>query len=236
MGVEFQHYYDNGLKYKKSFEKESFKFVYDLIKKNKPSTLLDIGCASGDFLFGLDNNIKAVGIDKSEELISIANKKNTNNVSFICMDILNCDDQILNPILENNAELITILGAFHTFHNFHPLLDKLINLNNTKRIIIHSLFNPAPIDVQVFHRDLTVEDSTFGSSYNIFSNQSIINYFKHNNIAKYEFLPFEMKATLKKNEKYPMRNYHVFMNDGQKFSTNGACILYKESMLVIDLK
>lgn len=61
-------------KYIKPFKKDSFEIIKRFIDPQK--SLLDIGCAAGDFLFSLDDNIKAVGIDKSSSLITLANKKN----------------------------------------------------------------------------------------------------------------------------------------------------------------
>ena len=54
---EHQIFEQDTSKYKKPFKKEIFEFVEQVVKECNPSSLVDIGCASGDFLFGLyDNN------------------------------------------------------------------------------------------------------------------------------------------------------------------------------------
>ena len=112
-------------KYIKPFKKDSFEIIKHLIDTQK--SLLDIGCASGDFLFSLDDNIKAVGIDKSSELITLANKKNkSNNIFFTQIDILSSKyNKQFNELL-NASETVTILGTFHVFLDFRPLLDKVL--------------------------------------------------------------------------------------------------------------
>ena len=60
--------------------KEYFKIIINTLKKkfkNKNFTLLDAGCASGDFLNYLNSilNVNGFGIDFSKKLIDLAKKK-----------------------------------------------------------------------------------------------------------------------------------------------------------------
>lgn len=220
-------------KYIKPFKKDSFEIIKHLIDTQK--SLLDIGCASGDFLFSLDDNIKAVGIDKSSELITLANKKNkSKNIFFTQIDILSSKyNKQFNELL-NASETVTILGTFHVFLDFRPLLDKVLKNKNIKKIIILSPFNDDDIDVRVFHKDLTLNSEEFQSAYNFFSKKTISTYLQDKGITDFIFVPFEMKKVLKKNSKQPSRNWHLLTKDNEKFLTNGLKLLFKEEILIIN--
>ena len=138
-------------------------------------------------------------------------------------------------LLESNAELITILGTLHTFHNFEPILKPLIVNKTTKTILIHSPFNEDPVNVRIFHQDLTSVNREFQSGYNIFSQQSVSRFLKQNKIYNFQFIPFSMKKTLKKNLSHPMYNYHLFDKNGKKWTSNGARLIFQEYILKINL-
>ena len=200
------------------------------MKKN-PSSLLDIGCASGDFLSILDASIKAAGVDKSESLIDLAKTKINNplfNINIIKKK------KKFQKLLNQYGETVTILGVLHTFLDFRPLLAEIINSSNTRLIIIHSPFNTNLVDTRIFHRDHSNGDKDFMSAYNIFSIETISDYLKTFDIDNFEFIPFEMTNTLRFNRKYSMKNYHFFDQNGKKYLTNGTGILLEEFILVIN--
>src|SRR5262245_66566237 len=92
--------------------KEIFDAVYGILKKEGIKSVLDVGCASGDFLYFLPDEISATGIDISSTLIDIAKGRNQKaNVDFIKEDIL-----AGLTLLRKKYECITILGTLHTFH------------------------------------------------------------------------------------------------------------------------
>jgi len=220
--------------YNVPLEKESFELTKQLV--GHPITLLDIGCASGDFIFSLDESITAVGIDKSPELIKIANERNnSNSKSFFQIDVLSKEHfERLKELLENNGEVVTILGTLHTFIDFRPFLDKILTSKNTKKIVILSPFNDDKIDVSISHRDLTENNKEFQSSYNFFSKESIKEYLHEKNITDFRYVPFEMDGVLVKDDKHPSKCWHVFTKDGEKFITNGFKLLFKEELLIIN--
>ncbi len=227
--------------YLKPRRKESFDRVIKIIGNDPPQTLLDIGCAAGDFLFQLlkaNSKIKTVGIDKSPVLINLAKKRLNKrpNPQFHRLDILSAGDRpILSRLLKTRAEFITLLGTLHTFLDFIPILQPLISNPPTKKILIHSPFNPDPVNVRVFHQDLSSPDKTYQSGYNIFSQTSVGEFLKQNGVNNFEFIPFVMEKTLLKDKEHPMFNYHLADRDGQKWLTNGARILFQEYFLVINL-
>lgn len=224
----------------KSRPKESFERAINIVLQKNPKTVLDIGCASGDFLFKLTSvqpSIKAVGIDKSHSLINMAKKGQgkRENLQFIKLDINSKNCFLYRQLLETRAEFVTILGTLHTFHDFAPILQPLVINPNTKTILIHSPFNHDPVNVQVFHQDLTSNNGTYQSGYNIFSQESMSQFLHKNNVHDFQFIPFVMKKTLHKDKDHPMFNYHLIDKDRRKWLTNGARIIFQEYFLLINL-
>lgn len=228
--------------YLKPRRKESFDRIIEIIKNNPPQTLLDIGCASGDFLFQLleaNLNIQTVGIDKSSALIKLAKKRagKRPNPQFHRLGILSAkDNSLLSSLLKTRAEFITILGTLHTFFDFVPILQPLIANPSTKKIFIHSPFNPDPVNVRVFHQDLSSPDKTHQSGYNIFSVTAVSQFLKCHQVKNFKFIPFVMKKTLIKDPCHPMFNYHLIDNNGKKWLTNGAGLIFQEYILTIGLR
>lgn len=222
--------------------KESFDRIIKIIKNNSPRALLDLGCASGDFLFQLleaNLNIQAIGIDKSSALIKMAKKRlgKRPNPQFHRLDILSPKDRpLFSNLLKTQAEFITILGTLHTFFDFVPILQPLISNSSTKKIFIHSPFNPDPVNVRAFHQDLSSPDKTYQSGYNIFSLTAVSRFLKHRRVKNFKFIPFVMKKTLIKNPEYPMFNYHLIDKNGKKWLTNGAGLIFQEYILEINLR
>lgn len=228
--------------YLKPRRKESFDRIIEIIKGNPPQTLLDIGCASGDFLLQLlkaNLNIKTIGIDKSSALIKMANKKlgGQTNPRFHQLDILSPKNfPLFSNLLKTQSEFVTILGTIHTFIDFVPILQPLITSSFTKKIIIHSPFNPDPVNVSVFHQDLSASDKTYQSGYNIFSVTAVSEFLKRHGVQNFKFIPFVMGKTLIKNPEHPMFNYHLIDKNGKKWLTNGAGLIFQEYILEINLR
>lgn len=220
--------------------KESFDRVIKIIEDNPPLTLLDLGCASGDFLFQLSEScpkIQTAGIDKSFALIQLAKKQleGQSNPQFNQLDILSPRDRpLLSRLLKTKAEFITILGTLHTFFDFAPILQPLISNLPTKKIIIHSPFNQSPVNIRVFHQDLSSSEKTYQSGYNIFSITAVSAFLKQRRVREFKFIPFTMKKTLIKNSEHPMFNYHLIDKNGTKWLTSGAGLIFQEYILTID--
>lgn len=228
--------------YQKPRRKESFDRVIEIIQTHPLASVLDIGCAAGDFLFQLHSvnpKIQTVGIDKSLALINLAKKRNKGkgNPQFFRLNLVAPKDRLLyRRLLEHHAECITMLGTLHTFHDFVPILTPLLSNAHTKTIIIHSPFNIDPVNVRVFHQDLTAKNKQFLSAYNIFSQETIAQFLKKSRVADFHFEPFVMKKTLTKDRSHPMNNYHMVDQQGVKWLSNGARLLFQEFMLIIHVR
>jgi SAM-dependent methyltransferase len=210
--------------------KEIFTQIYRILEQHDASSVLDFGCASGDFLYFLPEKISGKGIDKSKYLISVAESRNSKlNVNFESFDIF--EESTLGR-LQDYYDAVTILGTLHTFHDFRPLLNLIFKLN-TKLIIIHSPFNEALVDTMHFHKDLSCGQADYQSAYNIFSRSTLEKYLKEKKVDHYSFLPFELSALIEKDNEYPMNCFHLTTDKGERYLTNGAGIIFKEYILKI---
>lgn len=63
--------------------KDYYELFYKILSKERIRRILDIGTASGDFLYFLPDQIRALGLDSSSELIDFAKKnRSKNNLEF----------------------------------------------------------------------------------------------------------------------------------------------------------
>ncbi|MEK6872451.1 MAG: class I SAM-dependent methyltransferase [Nanoarchaeota archaeon] len=119
------------------FSRFLFNIVYKTIKSiniKQGSKILDVGCGTGNLLYLLERqkkNFKLYGIDISEKMLEVAEKK-LNNVSLIRTSVFNLDKKF-----KNNFDYIFVVDVFHhipeqekTTKKFHRLLK-----NNGKLII-----------------------------------------------------------------------------------------------------
>lgn len=87
-------------------------FLKDFLKNNYK--ILDIGCATGNFLNILkkeNSKLELIGLDESEEMIHRARNKFFNDIKFIVSQAEKL------PFENDYFNLIVILGSFHYFQN-----------------------------------------------------------------------------------------------------------------------
>lgn len=175
--------------------KESFKFVANLIKTHfgdQPVSILDVGCASGAFLFYAKKNLNIVnsaGMDISDLHIKQALKFLPDTV-FIIDDI-----QQPKTSLKNQFDIVTCLGTVAIFDDLEPILINLLSLvKKGGSLFIHDLINEYPIDVIMRYRTVQKENcSEWKSGLNIHCKQTYENLIeKIDKNAKLSFHPFTM--------------------------------------------
>ncbi len=197
--------------------KDYYRSTYSLLNENGVSTLLDIGTASGDFLHFLPNQISAVGLDSSPELISEANRSRKKpNLEFCVGDFEN-----FSP--GKNFEAVTILGTLVTVDDWRKILVKCLQMQ-PKLIVIHDVFNPDPIDVKLgFRKSSSDDDFNFG--YNVVSLDSLSAFFDSNQVD-YKITEFQLETELFRDLANPMHNYHTNLN-GARVLTNGTGLVLR---------
>src|SRR5947209_3291762 len=86
--IEYAPYYD--LLYKDKDYEDEANYVHNLIKKFHPAsiTILDLGCGTGKHAFALSQlNYHVTGIDKSMQMVSIAQQAAQNDTEFLWGDL-----------------------------------------------------------------------------------------------------------------------------------------------------
>lgn len=103
--IQVQSYYQND----RNQIKHLFKIAYQTVKKQVPSTLIDLGCGPGDLTFEMAEihpNTLVTGIDNSAEMIALTKKRD--NLEFKKMSI--------TEVKDNYDRVISSL-TLHHFHN-----------------------------------------------------------------------------------------------------------------------
>jgi hypothetical protein len=197
--------------------KDYYQSVYGLLNENGTRTLLDIGTASGDFLYFLPDQIRAVGLDSSLELINEANRSRKKpNLEFRVGDFESFS-------LRENFDAITILGTLVTVDDWKVFLVKCLQMQ-PKLLVIHDVFNPEPIDIRLGFKDSS-SDANFNFGYNIVSVDSLIDFFNENQLD-YKISEFQLKTDLFRDLANPMYNYHANFN-GSRVLTNGTGLVLR---------
>jgi SAM-dependent methyltransferase len=208
--------------------KDYYPLVYKLIEMKGYKSVLDVGCASGDFinLMKIDN-VKCIGLDVQQELIVEAKSKSNNpNVKFL-----------FGNILENNfpidltIDCITCFGTVVTIENLGLLLERLISFK-PKLIFINDVINLNGIDVVVGYK--RQDSSEFNYPYNIRCTDTwkkLLNVFPDYSI---DFEPYIMKTHLSKSDD-PIRNFHSSI-DGEILQRNGMDLILRPHNILIKSK
>ena len=206
--------------------KETFKFVLDLIAAHigskKEQSLLDIGCARGEFLYFAENNRPEVKflykVENSKALIDYArSQKFLSNINFIL-------DDGERFFLDMKFDFITSIGVVGYFNSLSPTIAAIKrHLNENGVAFIFHLFNPYDIDVIVKHRN-NQRSKSFESGWNLHAiptaKKELAAYgMKLLNVHKFT-LPFEDP---KKED--PARSWTVATQDGRMF-VNGIGQIY----------
>ncbi len=199
--------------------KDYYPLAYDLIRSMKFTSLLDVGCASGDFIHLLNmDNVECYGLDISEDLISLAkSRKSNSNTNFVCTNILNDEFEIKKSI-----DCITCFGTAVTIQNLELLLEKFMRLE-PKLIFFNDVVNVNGLDVVVGYK--RQEASNFNYPYNIRCFETWRELISKYPSYSIDFKPYKMSTVLNKTDN-PTRNYHSNI-DGEVIQRNGMDLILR---------
>ena len=127
-------------------EKVAFNIALDCLKKFKFRSLLDVGCATGDFLYFAEKKFPDAsffGIDVDKDLLAIAKEKTKDGCNFVKENIWE-----LNKIIKK-YDVVTAFAISGYFDDEIKFLDPLIkSLNKKGVLIVQGLFNMNGITVR----------------------------------------------------------------------------------------
>lgn len=105
--------------------KEYHQAYFTFLGITPDDSLLDVACGSGEFtIFAASRIRRAVGIDISDRMVALAQKRASQNqltnVSFVCNDVsdIPCDD--------NAFSMVVCKSACHHIHNYDGILAEMI--------------------------------------------------------------------------------------------------------------
>ncbi len=182
--------------------KESFKQIGQLLKlKDQPSTksLLDIGCATGEFLYYVrteNNSISLCGAEYSENLVSDCRQF----LEKFEIDITEGDANDLKSIEDNSFDFVTTIGVTSIFDDFRPSFSEMIRVcKNNGTCLNHMLVNE--MDVDVIIKYINPKTNTLESGWNKFSINSISKFLSdHPNVKRFDFIKHELPFKLEKKD------------------------------------
>ena len=206
--------------------KDYYPKAYGLINHHKFSSVLDVGCASGDFLQLMPYpDVKCIGVDISEELIKNAKSRNQNkNIKFYCKNILSNDFTLDKPI-----QFVTCFGSVAVIDDLDTLLQKIIVLD-PKLIMFNDVVNENGLDVKCGYRRSNQDKFNFIYNIRSFNTwEKAVNKFKGYSI---NFEPYKMKNKLNPSDD-PIRNFHSNL-DGEIVQRNGLDLITRPYNIYIE--
>mgnify|MGYP001176394606 FL=1 len=209
--------------------KETFIFLKNIISNNfnKPS-ILDIGCARGEFLFFLKESLDfkdLSGVDYSSNLIEKA--KNFKGLKDVNLFVDSAEEFKLN----RKFDVITMLGVISYFDSVELVLKNIKNhLAPGGKAYILGFFNDADIDVQISYRN-NEYFKQFESGWNFHSLHTIRKSLDEINMTLANIDTFELSFNLLP-QRDPSRAWHIDTENGRKY-TNGLGLIYDIRLLEI---
>lgn len=187
--------------------KEYFKIVIKYLDRFKENLdLVDVGCASGDFLKLLSDKKKfsLTGIDFSKTSLNLAKKK-VPSANFVLKDL----KKKIN--LDKKFNICTCLGTLSAFDNKFLIINKLINIVKKKgELIIFDLINENDVNVLVRFQKNYEKKAEWLSGFNTFSkNYWAQNLRKNTKVKSFSFEKFNIKIKIPKNKKNPMLTWTI---------------------------
>lgn len=208
--------------------KEIFKQVADILdSEQRPAgtTVLDAGCATGEFLVYLQRrfpHFALTGVDIADTLIKAANR-NFPDIDFRV-------GSVTDPNMTGGKKFDVILcvGVIAIFDDPEPALVNFMNLLKPGgTLLVSSSFNEDPIDVLVRYRPSDEHDDAWKVGWNIFSQQSVNRMLKNVDAdVEIDWHRFRMPFAIPKRDD-PMRSWTIETADDPFQQTNGVCQLRK---------
>jgi SAM-dependent methyltransferase len=217
---------------RKNTPKEYFKFANslcsDFISQKKAPRVLDIGCATGDFLFFLSQmhpNAVLSGMDILPELIDVA-KKEVQDCEFFMASIQN-EAQLPNK----KFDVIFMFGVCEIFDDCAPWINNVSKLlDDGGRAYVYDVFNNDDIDVITRVRS-SGSDGSYEFGWNSWSKKTIGSHLEKMKM-NYCFKDFHIGIDLEKKPEDPMRTWTVKLESGERLTINGAGMIRCGRMLI----
>jgi SAM-dependent methyltransferase len=210
--------------------KELFKFLAHLAKwqLSPGSTVLDIGCASGAFLYYLRSLYPALsltGMDVSPQFIAKATEA-VPDASFCVGDIC-----IREQLPAERFDLVFMTAVHYLLSDYELWLRNLLYLTNRSAYIC-GIFNCEDLDVySVVRRS---GDKTSSTPWNLISEKSISIFLDGLNV-RHEFFRWQLPIEMPRVHTDPIRSWTIETKDSGFLVINGTQMVHRFAVLRIDV-
>lgn len=220
--------------------KEYFKFIdtffmKQIIDSPSPLSIMDVGCATGEFLYYMNavhSDICCTGLDILPELLEKA-KQRIPSSSFLHGDISS-----RGTLPEKQYDAVFLLGVLGIFNNIDPVFENLIRLcKKGGKIYLFALINSDPVDVYIKAKrvDISIEHQNLEVGWNVFSIMTIKKILLSlAPDARASFHDFQLPVDIEK-QADPFRTWTFRNDDGTRSIVNATCVLHTLKLSVISL-
>ena len=217
---------------RRSKPKEYFKFLQKIISHHMevPKSVLDIGCATGEFLSFMKEVFPKnsyTGIDVSSSMINEA-KKRESKINFFTGSILD------SKTFEQEYDFVFCLGTVQIFDDLETPLTNI--LKSTKKgglAYVFTLSNHKNVDLITRYRNSLDEDrDNWQLGWNIFSRTTYHKTLMECGASEIKTYDFEMPYPLPA-QSDPMRSYHKVFKSNEKLLVNGAGLVLEQVLFEV---
>lgn len=227
---------------RKKDPKETFKFAVKVVRpflaKCKNLSILDVGCATGDFLYYLYTQFPhatLAGVDVMPALVARA-RKEIPGAQFFVGDLYTG-----KGLPKQKFDALFLVGVHSIFDEVGPWLDNLLRmLKPGGRAYVFGMFNPEEVDVLVRVRYAGLPTGKAGkknpwqSGWNMVSERTVRDYLGTKGYSA-TFHPFTLPIDLPK-QKDPLRSWTFKLKNDKRIIVNGTQVLHHFSLLEIRKK
>jgi SAM-dependent methyltransferase len=220
--------------------KEIFKVLADmaapLAGEGTNPSILDIGCAAGEFSYYLRKRFPTAvitGLDVIPSLLERA-RRMVPGARFVTADVH--DGKAIEP---QSQDAIFMCGVLSIFDRFEPVIENLLSwCRPGGKVFIFGLFNPHPADVWVQYRIFGKHEETHREvGWNVFSEASILDFVTRTHPqAACRFTPFQMSFPLPPHVGDPARTWTLETRDQGRVFVNGLAQLCPLQILEVSVK
>jgi SAM-dependent methyltransferase len=211
--------------------REYFKF---LVQQAQPRLamasprVLDIGCATGDFLYFLRTlypDASLTGIDLEPEFVARASQA-VPDADFTTADIFSGAN-----LPADKFDLVFMSGFNYLFSQYEPWIRNVVSLTRYSAYVF-GWFNPEDLDVRA-----TVQrsgDNASSTPWNLISRRSI-SLFLDSLHLRHQFIGWELPIANPRCKEDPIRSWTIEQKDGHFLVVNGTQMIQRFALLRIDV-
>ncbi|MDM7932263.1 class I SAM-dependent methyltransferase [Tabrizicola sp.] len=217
--------------------KESFKFTLHSALEfagQEPKTVLDVGCAAGEFPFFLVRALRDAqthGMDVLPELIDKA-RENVPEATFSVGSVLDLG------AIDKTYEMVFLVGVHSIFDEIEPWLSNLLKWTTSGgTVAVFGLINSHPIDVFVRARSQSDASEHREPGWNNFSRATFEGLLdSREDVSRYAFVDFVIPIDLEPHPDNPLRSWTEKRDTGERFIVNGLGLIHDFKVMCIQKK